>query len=97
METLTPHLDAAAEVPVPPDVWEDVTHSLNAIATRLIPFGRIAVRITGDDGIRALNTAFRGVNETTDVLSFPASEDYQPADYARLVDPRIASFAAHLR
>jgi rRNA maturation RNase YbeY len=82
METLTPHLDAAAEVPVPPAIWEDVTHSVNAVAARIIPFGQVALRVTGDDGIRALNRAFRDVDEVTDVLSFPASDDGQAGEYA---------------
>jgi probable rRNA maturation factor len=78
METLTTHLEAASEVPVPPDVWEDLTLSLDAIATRVMPLAQMALRITSDDGIRALNSAFRGTDAATDVLSFPAEEQPEP-------------------
>ena len=78
METLSRHLEATAEVPIPPAVWEDVTYSLNAVAARLMPQGMVALRITSDDGIRALNQAFRDVDEATDVLSFPAEERPEP-------------------
>jgi probable rRNA maturation factor len=55
-------------------VWADVTHSVEAVAARLMPGAVVALRITADDGIRALNSAFRNVDEATDVLSFPPDE-----------------------
>lgn len=49
------------------------------------PRGRaeLAVVVTGDAAVRALNRRFRGVDATTDVLSFPADAPAAPelADY----------------
>ena len=35
---------------------------------------QISVMLTDDEGIRAVNSEFRGVNRATDVLSFPLNE-----------------------
>ena len=44
----------------------------------------ISVMLTDDEGIRAVNSAFRGVDRATDVLSFPLNElvpgAFDPAD-----------------
>ncbi|MCG6207383.1 rRNA maturation RNase YbeY [Rhodopseudomonas sp. HC1] len=43
----------------------------------------LAVMLTDDDGIRALNASYRGFDKPTNVLSFPAPEaDYQDEDGA---------------
>ena len=40
----------------------------------------ISVMLTDDEGIRAVNSAFRGVDRATDVLSFPLNE-LRPGDF----------------
>ncbi len=40
----------------------------------------ISVMLTDDEGIRAVNIAFRGVDRATDVLSFPLNE-LRPGDF----------------
>lgn len=43
----------------------------------------LAVMLTDDEGIRALNASYRGFDKPTNVLSFPAPEaDYQDGDGA---------------
>ncbi|KPF95583.1 rRNA maturation RNase YbeY [Rhodopseudomonas sp. AAP120] len=43
----------------------------------------LAVMLTDDDGIQALNASYRGFDKPTNVLSFPAPEaDYQDEDGA---------------
>jgi probable rRNA maturation factor len=43
----------------------------------------LAVLLTDDDGIRALNASYRGLDKPTNVLSFPVPQpDYQDADGA---------------
>lgn len=42
------------------------------------PSAGVAILLTGDDHMRALNAEFRGKDAPTNVLSFPASEDIQP-------------------
>ena len=44
----------------------------------------ISVMLTDDEGIRAVNSAFRGVDRATDVLSFPLNE-LRPGDF----DPEV--------
>ena len=38
------------------------------------PSGEVSVLFTSDDELRRLNRTFRGIDEATDVLSFPAPE-----------------------
>ena len=40
----------------------------------------LTVRITGDDFLQQLNREHRGIDEPTDVLSFPATDDDFPDD-----------------
>ncbi len=53
----------------------------------------ISVMLTDDEGIRAVNRAFRGVDRATDVLSFPLNElrpgDFDPAACER--DPETGA------
>ncbi len=53
-------------------VWlEEVTRT--ALASTQIPSNsQVSLLVTGDDTIRSLNAEYRGLDETTDVLSFSA-------------------------
>lgn len=42
----------------------------------------ISLLITGPDEVQALNRAYRGIDSTTDVLSFPALSYDRPSDFA---------------
>jgi probable rRNA maturation factor len=44
--------------------------------------GVVAVALVSDARMRALNRRFRGKDRVTDVLSFPASPDLRPSDFA---------------
>jgi len=46
-----------------------------ALASAGIDDGHLAVEFVGSERIRALNREYRGVDEPTDVLSFPVDED----------------------
>ena len=49
------------------------------------PFeAQVNVLITDNEGIRELNSQFRGIDEPTDVLSFPLQEYPAPADFSGL-------------
>ena len=39
-----------------------------------LPSGELSIRITSDEEIRQLNRNYRGIDETTDVLTFPAED-----------------------
>lgn len=45
-----------------------------ALADRGVPALEVTVRLTGDAEVRELNRTFRGIDEPTDVLTFPAPE-----------------------
>ena len=59
--------------------------------------GGVTVAVTTDARVRALNQRFRGVNDATDVLSFPAEEPGMLGDVvmARGVAGRQARAAKH--
>ena len=41
----------------------------------------VSVTLTSGDEVRRLNREFRGMDRTTDVLSFPMAEYERPADF----------------
>lgn len=51
-----------------------------ALADLGLPPGELSVRLTGDDAVRALNMQYRGLDETTDVLTFSAEGFPSPPD-----------------
>lgn len=53
---------------VPPELRDAVATALGAAG---VAAGHLAVELVGEDRIRALNRAHRGVDEPTDVLAFP--------------------------
>jgi rRNA maturation RNase YbeY len=53
------------------------------------PPSEIAVVIAGISEIRSLNSQYRGIDEPTDVLSFPAGEGPEPGDLPSLGDIAI--------
>jgi probable rRNA maturation factor len=46
----------------------------------------VDVTITDDDGIRAMNNEFRGIDKPTDVLSFPNVDYEAPSDFSDIED-----------
>jgi probable rRNA maturation factor len=46
----------------------------------------VDVTITDDDGIRAMNNEFRGIDKPTDVLSFPNVDYEEPSDFSDIED-----------
>lgn len=83
----------ATEVVIAADCWQSEA-TAEAVVLRAIEAAaravdadtgdaELAVMLTDDDGIRALNASFRGFDKPTNVLSFPAPDaDYQDEDGA---------------
>ena len=44
----------------------------------------VTLLVTGDEEIRSINSQYRGIDEVTDVLSFPLVEYEKPGDYSFL-------------
>lgn len=79
MEATTKHLEAAADVEVPPRSWADLVSACAPIAGRLFPDAVVALRVVDDAAMRRLNREYRDVDAATDVLSFPG---HGPAGHA---------------
>jgi probable rRNA maturation factor len=47
-----------------------------------LPKADVALKLTGLDGIRRLNRGFRGLDQATDVLSFPALDARPPRGFS---------------
>jgi len=78
LESISKHLEASADVDIPPRLWADFTSAAASIAGQLIPGKAVALRVMDDAAIRRLNADFRRVDAATDVLSFPADEKSPP-------------------
>src|SRR4051812_43885563 len=76
LESTTRHLEATSTEDVPPRSWERIASAAEAMAARLFPEGSVALRAVSDTEIRELNARYRGVDEATDVLSFPADLEW---------------------
>ncbi len=62
-----------------------------AIAQEGCPYeAEVSVTLTSGEEVRRLNREFRGVDQTTDVLSFPMSEYKEPADFDFLEEDAAA-------
>lgn len=76
------HPATAVEVLVESQLWaarpdaEAVVQGALAEAAAAVssPSGEIAVVLTDDDAVRALNSRWRGIDKPTNVLSFPAQQ-----------------------
>ena len=91
-------MSAAARGPAPPAVdilvqsplWRNepkarkvVRAAVRAAAARLsTPGGEVAIVLTDDSAIRALNRDWRGIDKPTNVLSFPAKATQPPGGTA---------------
>ncbi len=85
----------AAEVTVNSTLWQaqpraaDTVRQAITAAARLAPGdGDVAVLLTDDASVRAMNARWRGLDKTTNVLSFPAAAGAAPG--AHLGDIAIA-------
>lgn len=56
----------------------------------------VNILLTDDDEIKELNTEYRGINKTTDVLSFPMIDWKKPANYKELTDDLFDPFTGEL-
>ena len=74
MEATGKNLEAAADVEVPPRSWADIASAVDKISEGLFPAKVVALRVIGASAMRKLNRDFRGIDEPTDVMSFPAGE-----------------------
>jgi probable rRNA maturation factor len=72
MEALLQHIEASAEADLPPRSWQAVSQAAETLAAHALPGISVALLVCGDARIRALNRLHRGVDKSTDVLSFPA-------------------------
>lgn len=58
-----------------------------ALEAEQFPYeAEIALTLTGDDRIRRINRETRGIDEPTDVLSFPMLDYPAPADFSEIED-----------
>jgi probable rRNA maturation factor len=84
-----------------PDLRRDATAAVRAAALgpllrscgdelRVPPRASLAVRLTTDAELHALNRDFRGVDAPTDVLAFPAGERQRVGDVAISVERALA-------
>ena len=81
------------------DAWREMpgaaltVHQAVNAAARLVPAlgdGEIAIALSSDADVRALNARFRGQDKPTNVLSFPAAPGFAGADNAPSGDIVIA-------
>lgn len=77
--------DISLDIPDYEDVIRDVIEK--ALEVEGCPYAtEVNVTIADDDYIKEINTDFRGINNATDVLSFPAIEYDTPGDFESLKD-----------
>ncbi len=76
--------EAAKTLEIP---WETIIENMVQLSLEqeACPFSaEVSVTITDDEGIRAINKEFRGLDTSTDVLSFPFQEFSVPGDFKAL-------------
>lgn len=60
---------------------------MEALESEKCPYeAEVAVLLTDNEGIHAMNNEFRGIDRPTDVLSFPNVDYETPADFSGLED-----------
>jgi probable rRNA maturation factor len=75
LDTNVYNLEAKAEIEVPPRTMADVVSAANQLAASLLPGKTVALTLSDRDTMRRLNHSYRGIDEATDVLSFPPGID----------------------
>ena len=84
--------DIKLDVPDIEAVINNVTEA--ALLSEGCPFeAEVNVTIADDDAVHAINNGFRGIDKTTDVLSFPGLEFETPGDFSFLEGERNDFFA----
>lgn len=73
MEAVLQHIEATAEEELPSRSWRALGEAAEALAAQALPGASVALLVCGDTRIRALNRLYRGVDQSTDVLSFPGN------------------------
>src|SRR5579862_3009224 len=61
-----------------------------ALGQSRAPTGRVSLLLAGDDEVREFNRTYRGLDEATDVLSFPADKAWRGSDRDHLGDIAIS-------
>ena len=75
---------------IPNDVLQETAQN-TLQQTRLADMPSLSIKITGDQEIQELNTAYRGIDKATDVLSFVA-DYYDPDLESRYLGDIVISF-----
>ena len=72
-----------ADLPAPQWLADAVRHGLAQRLPGDAPAGQVSLLIAGDNAVRELNRRYRGIDQTTDVLSFSAHHagPWQGADH----------------
>ena len=80
--------DPVADLPAPQWLADAVRHGLAQLLPDDAPAGQVSLLIAGDDAVRELNRRYRGIDQTTDVLSFSAYHAglWQGDDYPAMPD-----------
>ena len=80
--------DPVADLPAPQWLADAVRHGLAQRLPGDAPAGQVSLLIAGDDAVLDLNRHYRGVDQTTDVLSFSAHHAglWQGDDHSRMPD-----------
>lgn len=81
-------VESETEKTLPFDV-ENVSERviMETLVSEQCPYeAEVAVLLTDSEGIHAMNSAFRGIDKPTDVLSFPNVDYEAPADFSGLED-----------
>ena len=84
--------DAVADLPAPQWLADAVRHGLAQRLPDDAPAGQVSLLIAGDAAVRDLNRRYRGIDQTTDVLSFSAHHAglWQGDDYPAMPDDDAA-------
>lgn len=83
---MTVQFDYETEIPFSFSCEEVAEQTVQAVLDWFVcPYEtEVSIVLTDNDGIWSVNRSFRGIDAPTDVLSFPACEYLEPADFSNL-------------